>query len=224
MKLTEEERTQKLIEKIQKTAAHIGGTNKKAESRAIRALRKHTPDELAKASLDPTKFPPSDITRVLLYGTVGRMYSSTEDIQLEMRARDEFYNSLVRAARPILERYNRVVDGPQQQALRKVNESIDAKYAAKREINKGARNRVKNPAVDALDAEIKALRAERTPLFQLSKDERSANAKLHKPELDLMEGELDIKALRGVRPANLFHGNYNPATNDFKNAWKKAKF
>jgi hypothetical protein len=219
-------RTTSDVEIIKKTFAHVGGPDKKKESKAIRALRKFSPEKLLEAGLDPTKFPPSDTTRVFRYGTAGRMYSPTENIEQEMRARHEFYNSVVRAARPVLEQYNRIVDGPQQQALRKVNGLVDAKYDAIREINKNARKIVKNPAVDALLTEINALRAERKPLFPLSKKERQENAKVHKAVLDLMDKELStttLKALRNARPADLWHGNYNGASDDFKTAWKRVK-
>ena len=153
------------------------------------------------------------------------MYSTTEDIELEMRARLEYYNDLARAARPFLKEYNRIVDGPNQQAVKKLTSEIDAQYDAIRAINQKERKRLASPAVDALLDKIKALKAERDPLFKLTRKERRDAEKAHKAELTKLKktfGAETIKALRHARPAELFHGNYRSAEEDFGVAMKRA--
>jgi hypothetical protein len=213
------------IEIIKKLAVYIGGTNKKSESKAVRKLREFSPEDLLAAGIDPGAFPPTDQTLVFKSGTVGRMYSATEDIELEMRARLEYYNTLARAARPFLDEYNHIVVGHNQQMLKELSDEISAQYDAIREINQKSRKRMATPAVDVLLAKIKTLKAEREPLFKLARKERRDAEKAHKVELTELKktfGADTIKALRHARPAKLFHGNYRSAEEDFGVALKRA--
>lgn len=237
---------------IKKLVGYIGGPNKKSESKAVRKLREFAPEDLQAAGVDPNKFPPADQTLVYKSGTVGHMYSATEDIELEMRARLEYYNTLARAARPFLDEYNRIVDGPNQRALQKLSEEISAQYDAIREINQASRKHVQSPAVDALLDKIKALKTEREPLFKLARKERRDAEKLHKDQLTELKktfGADTIRSLRHDRPKcvrtagtaetpaaaiasksasqrttllGLFEGNYRSAEEDFGVAMKRA--
>jgi len=145
-----------------------------------------------------------------------------------MRLRIAYYNTLIAAAKPLLEERRLHLSGPEQTQLSVINEQISAKYSAIRQINQLNRKRVKSEEIDKLLTEIAELKKTRMPLWERARTELYANLKYRKADLSEIEHRLFKLHLKRIRKAfgpkgkGLWHGNYAKTDEEFRTAWRRV--
>jgi len=238
-KLTPAERIQKKFQSLQcKLQEHQDKGNKKGiniTKRRIGKLAYEHPDLAPNWALGI----PHQTTSVFQYGVLAvasGIYSADKQqvgtIDQQVRMRAVFYNFLIIKARLVLAKFRAAVDGPLQQAYRKVQKQIDDEYAVIRETNKASRKRVKSDAIQAHLDNIKVLKKERDPLFAPAQKELSHNIKTLKDQLKLITDEFNVTALKEAREKfsnqgplgaqGLWFGQYGSLTIQAQAAFQKV--
>jgi hypothetical protein len=216
----------------------LRGENKKKASKVKRTILKSASlERLASFGVTPEEIASitTNITRSFLYGTLGKLYSGEDKVEVgsgiaaypharDMRAGNEYYNRIVRSVRPLLAAWNLLVDGPAQKELRDIEEKISVEYAAIREINQRAKKRVESEEVTAHLETIKKLKTTRNPLYSAVRVERAQKSKDLVEEKEALNQSITdaIRINRNNRPGGIWHGQYCAIENAFTLARKKA--
>lgn len=230
----------KLVGTIRKTATKLEGENRKSAAAARKALGKYAaanPEEFAAAGLDAAQFP-RHRNDVVKYGCLGGIVSvgAGNEPRLEMRAAHEYYNMLAAAAAPLVARYRKLLEGPEQRKLKRTAEAIDALYGEIGDILQRANfERVRKinpcavdeaePKVQKLREEIEGLKKQRRGMMKGVYAEMRGLRKENAAKLKAAGDEIaaTVTATRANRPAALWFGNYMRVEEEFKQATDDVK-
>jgi hypothetical protein len=224
---------------IRKQIEILRGENKKKAIKVKKVLASMDPQQLVTLGLtedELASFPSASLVRTWRFGTLGVLYSGDDKVpvgdgtitafphQRDMRATDEYYNTIVTTTRPLFLDLNRLLDGDEQQKLRSINEDISQKWKAIKEINQTLRRRVTSVEVEEHLSSIKELKALRNPLYATARKERLDKKKVNKDALDIFKQEVTkaIRLCRNNRPEGIWYGAYDSAEKAFAGALKKA--
>ena len=229
-------------EALRKSIEVLRGANKKKANKIRRVLSNTSLDRLLAlgATEEELNTIPTDISRAFTFGILGSLFSGNDKTAIgdgtlsvlpherDMRATHEYYNTIVRATRPIFASFNQLMDGEAQRALHSYESLISAEYNAIREINRKNRKRSMSPEVTAHLETIKKLKAKRNPLYEAALKERREHIKANKSILEDTQKALTdtIRICRNNRLEGnggyIWQGGYSAAETSFSLARQKA--
>ena len=225
-------------ETLRKSIAVLRGDDKKKANKIRRILSSTPPDRLLALGVTEEELNtiPTDISRTFTFGILGSLFSGNDKTAIgdgtlsvlpherDMRATHEYYNTIVRATRPIFASFNKFMDGEAQSNLRSYESLISAEYDAIREINRKNRKRTESPEVTEHLETIKKLKAKRNPLYEAALKERREHIKANKLVLEDTNKALTdtIRICRNNRLEGIWHGAYTAAETAFGLARQKA--
>jgi hypothetical protein len=225
-------------EALHKSIAVLRGDDKKKANKVRRVLSAVPFDRLGALGVTEEELNtiPTDISRTFTFGILGSLFSGSDKIAIgdgtlsvlpherDMRAAHEYYNTVVRATRPIFVTFNEFMDGEAQRSLRSYESRISDEYAAIREINQKNRKRTDSPEVTQHLETIKKLKAERNPLYEAARKERREYIKANPAALEAANKALTdmIRTCRHSRPEGIWHGAYSAVEAAFSLSRQKA--